>query len=82
VGIALAAPAAFGYYQTLAGREELIQQVAGVGVENQGAWGDGDDEGGAAFTEAVLFAAGATMVSLKEAAAAKVGQRAGMLGGF
>jgi hypothetical protein len=82
VGIALAAPAAFGHEHTVAGSEQLPEKIAGVGVENESAGRDSNEEGGAAFAEAVLFAAGATVVSLEEAASAEVGQSAGVLGSF
>jgi hypothetical protein len=82
VGIALAAPAAFGHEHTVTGSEQLPEKIAGVGVENEGAGWDSNEEEGAALASAVLLAAGLAVVGLEEPASAEVDQGAGVFRGF
>ena len=73
MGVALAAPAAFGDDESFAGGEEVHQEFPGVRVKDPGAQGYGNDQRGAAAAVAVLLAAGVALVGLKDTAAPEVG---------
>ena len=81
MGVAFAAPAAFGHHQALAGGEEVAEQAA-AGRKDPGSQGDWNDQGGAVFAVAVLALAPAAVFRLEDAAAPEIGQGAKGRGGF
>jgi len=82
MGVAFAAPPAFGHQQTLSGLQEFAQQFSGFVIINEGAQGHVDDEGRGVPAVAVLALAPAAFVRLENFAPFKVNQGASAGRGF
>ena len=82
VGVALAAPAAFGQDQAFPRNQEVLNEPAALAVKDPGAHGNPDDQRPAVLAMTVLLLAPAAVVGLEDAAAPEVAESAQVGGDF